>query len=303
MSDELVRYRLMTYNIGGGRKNFGSELESICQVIREHAPDILALQEVSAWTDAEENEHNTIENIFASGNLFQAHYFGPSLSMRTHFHPGKKIFIKSLFTDCLDWKQGNGLLSRWPFVRLSDREQRGRPQNLPIHRPAVYHGDRDTEPRHMVLARVHQGEQAPFIINTHLSTLVRERGGAEEAEPAITEKAVTLRVTQIDVLLQTIETYLLEQRETIFLMGDFNAVAEEASLQKLLAAGFVHLTPRDPIATHPKVPQPIDHIFVFPPERIAKNECRVIATPITQEASDHLPVVADVWLDRQPFSR
>ena len=61
-------------------------------------------------------------------------------------------------------------------------------------------------------------------------------------------------------------------------------------------AGFVRLIPEnDNIPTHRfKVKEPIDHIFVYPAARLVDYQCRIVDTPLAQQASDHLPVVAEV---------
>ena len=48
------------------------------------------------------------------------------------------------------------------------------------------------------------------------------------------------------------------------------------------------------VVTFPKISEPIDHIFVYPSNRLIEYECWIVDNPITQQASDHLPVVADV---------
>ena len=45
--------RVMTYNIGGGRKDFGSSLANIVQIVRDQQPDLLALQEAVDYQDAD----------------------------------------------------------------------------------------------------------------------------------------------------------------------------------------------------------------------------------------------------------
>ena len=50
----------------------------------------------------------------------------------------------------------------------------------------------------------------------------------------------------------------------------------------------------DQEATHSEVIESIDHILVYPSERLMEYHCWIVDTPLAREASDHLPVVADV---------
>ena len=42
--------------------------------------------------------------------------------------------------------------------------------------------------------------------------------------------------------------------------------------------------------------EPIDHILVHPVDRLTEYRCWIVDTPLAREASDHLPVVADVTI-------
>jgi endonuclease/exonuclease/phosphatase family metal-dependent hydrolase len=107
-----------------------------------------------------------------------------------------------------------------------------------------------------------------------------------------------VRFKQARRLLDLIQEHMLEPGELVFLTGDFNATVHEACIADVLVteAGFVRLIPQnDHIPTHLfKVQEPIDHIFVFPASRLLDYQCRVIDTLLARQASDHLPVVADV---------
>jgi endonuclease/exonuclease/phosphatase family metal-dependent hydrolase len=83
----------------------------------------------------------------------------------------------------------------------------------------------------------------------------------------------------------------------VFLLGDFNAVAGEPCIGSVLESegGFVRLIPAEgPDATHPKAPGPIDHVFVYPRNRLVEYQCWIVDSATARRASDHLPVVADV---------
>ena len=72
---------------------------------------------------------------------------------------------------------GNSIHSSFPFARLADPRS-GMPRN-PITQPLSYEGNRDTDPRYVLLAR--ERGASPFIANLHLTTLV---GGAAGHDPS-----------------------------------------------------------------------------------------------------------------------
>ena len=293
-----VRLRLMTYNIGGGRKDSGTAFDSVIEVIRKEAPDVLVVQEATEWLDAEQRLHSTALSIAQALGYMQESYMGPTLSMQEHFQTNKAIFVNAVFNDWLDWHQGNAILSRWGFARLGDPLQAGRPRNIPLFRPVQYEGSRDTEPRSALLARLNHEPIYPFIIGMHLSTLRGERGGPEREIAGKSAEAREMRTRQVRNLIDLIRDHLLNQNELVLLMGDFNAAASEPCIADVLEveAKFVRLVPSNTdVPTHLfKIVEPIDHIFVYPVSRLIDYRCRIVDTPPAFQASDHLPVVADI---------
>jgi len=294
---EGARFKLMTYNIGGGRRDFGSVLDKVVQVIRDSTPDILVLQEAAEWLDAERCWQSDASRIAHELGYLQGLHFGPTLSMQEHFHSDKPIFAYARSQGWVEWRQGNAILSRWDFVSSEDRSDAGGLYNIPLFHPLQYEGSRDTEPRYALLARIRTRALSPLIIGTHLSTLVGERGGPEWEIVGKSTEAQEMRFKQARRLLDLIQEHVLEPGELVFLMGDFNATVHEACIANVLVAeaGFVRLIPQNDLPTHLfKVQEPIDHIFVFPASRLLDYQCRVIDTLLARQASDHLPVVADV---------
>jgi endonuclease/exonuclease/phosphatase family metal-dependent hydrolase len=284
----------MTYNIGGARQNRGSKLDAVVQVVKDVAPDILALQEATEFQDADGDWHSILDPIVQAGE-FEHVYFGPILSMREHIDLRKALFVHAIFDDLQDWKQGNAILSRWEFVRLGDPSKPGVPRNVPLYRTPLYQGSRDTETRRALLTRVNRSPVFPFVVGVHLTTLVAERG--PRPFPGRAEQAEMLRVRQTRRLLDLLRKHVLEPGQVVFVLGDFNAVAGEPCIASVLETEgqFVRLTPSNAgIRTYPKVAEPIDHIFMYPSSRLTEYQCQIIDTPTAQRASDHLPVVADV---------
>jgi endonuclease/exonuclease/phosphatase family metal-dependent hydrolase len=291
---EHASYRLMTYNIGGGRKTRSSGRELVQQVIQDAAPDILIIQEATRFLDVDGRWHSDLDGIAALlGQNIEA-FFAPVVTMREHLHPGNKTMVNALFNDYQDWQQGNAVLSRWPFHRLGDLSQPGIPRTIPLYRSPVYEGSRDTEPRSALMGRIGRAPHFPIVIGVHLSTLVGERG--ENAVPGMSEQAAQLREVETRRLIGLLREHVLDAHEIVFLLGDFNATLQEPSLRCIIdEAGFTAATPaQGKVSTHPKVEDAIDHIFLFPSDRIIAFNSYVIDTKETQQASDHLPVVTEV---------
>lgn len=295
MAETSLHCRLMTYNLGGGRKDFASNLAGILQVIANAAPDILVVQEAVDYQDADGTWFNVAEQIARIGGFRNNYFFGPTLSMKEHMHVERAIMVTGLFNDWQDWRHGNAMFCRWGFTRLSNSSRAGTPRNIPIYRPPVYEGNRDTDPRFVLLARLNQPPWYPFVMGVHLTTLLGERGPREL--PGRAEQAQMVRFQQAKRLLRLGREHLLDHKELIFLLGDFNAASTEACITTALEGegGFTRLIPTSgPLATHPKVADSVDHIFVYPAERLVGYQCWTVDNEIARSASDHLPVIADI---------
>lgn len=296
------KVRLMTYNIGGGRKNLGSQFDSILEVIKNESPDILAAQEATTWNTLDGDQIDQPKMISATGMSAKYFFFGPTLSMRDNFDARKDLFIHGIFKDWENWQQGNALISRWPFTRLGNNKP-GSPYNLPLFK-VMYSGNRETDPRYIILARIDMGFAKAFTLATHLTTLYGERGAKKL--PKKDEEAQMMRWVQCERILDLVREYILEKNELAFLLGDFNAVYNEPSISNTLEnkGGFVRLLPNNNIGTHVKLDTPVDHILVFPGKYHIKYDCRIVDDKFS--ASDHNPVVADITIfdtDTEEYKR
>lgn len=294
-----LQFRLMTYNIRGGTKDFRSVLSSVIEVIKIVSPDILVVQEATEFQDAEGTWHSALGQIAQAVGLEKHIHFGPTISMQEHMHVQKPLFVHGIFNDWQDWRKGNAMLSRWQFVRLGDPSKAGVLRNVPLYVTSIYEGNRDTEPRYALLARVNKPPIFPFVVGVHLTTLVaeREEEGGPKPFPGRAEEAQLLRFEQSRRLVDLLREHVLEPGEVVFLLGDFNAMPSEPCITSVLEreGKFVRLVPtKGPGATHPKAVEPIDHVFVYPRNRLVAYQCWIVDSPVARQASDHLPVVADV---------
>ncbi|NIV29002.1 MAG: hypothetical protein GWN58_05670, partial [Anaerolineae bacterium] len=92
----LAKSRLMTYNIGGGRKDLGSQPDDVVRVIREVSPDILAIQEAASYQDADGVWHSLLGQVAQAGAFGNHAHFAPALSMREHMDVRKGLFVHGL---------------------------------------------------------------------------------------------------------------------------------------------------------------------------------------------------------------
>jgi len=291
-------FRLMTYNIGGARRQGEAVFSDVVEVVRRVSPDILAVQEVVSYTDADGNSHNLAARLAEAAGFGRDFFFGPVLSLRKHMDVAKLGFVEAIFADFQEWEHGNAIYCRAGFRRFCEPEKSGAPVSVPLYVAPLYRGNRDTEPRHAVLARVAQAPIYPFVLTVHLTTLVGERQICEghAVHPEVVERARKMRLEQADRMRRLLEEHVLGPGKVAFLLGDFNAVASEPTINSMIekTCGFQHLTPENDSPTHLGVGKAIDHIFVYPPGRLVSATCRVIDSPLARRASDHLPVVADV---------
>ena len=292
--------RIATLNVSGGEKSFEaypfatqkSRQEALALLISRLNAQVLCLQEASEFIDADGLRHSLVEQIRQTV-AYEYAFFGETLSMRNHMQIKKDIMVQGVFCDWQNWAKGNAILSKIPFSRLSDPTRLGTPRNIPLFQPLRYEGNRDTDPRYVVLTRL-QEPPYPFLATLHLTTLIGER--PPNALPGKDDLAKGLRKEQIKRFLDLVKDYILQKNEPLILTGDFNATADEDCISRLLEeeVGFVHLIPENESPSHPKVTQPIDHILFFPKERLVDYTCQIEVDVLSRRASDHLPVVADL---------
>jgi len=295
-----LKLRVATLNIGGGEKTYEeftndtqqSRQEALDLLVRRLDADILCLQEVTQYIDADGMTHSLMDVIDKAGNYPHA-FFGKIVSMETDMQVKKDVMVKGIFSDWWNWSMGNAIHSRQPFARLSDTARSGLPRNIPLFRPLAYEGNRDTDPRSVLLTRLKHAPH-PFICNLHLTTLVGER--PPDVIPLKREKAHQMRTQQINRFLDLTRNFILAKNEPLILAGDFNATEDEAAIQHLLDGhpDFVRLRPENDGPTHPDLPGAVDHIFFYPRTRLVNYTCLIESGEISRRATDHLPVVADL---------
>ncbi len=297
-----LNLRVATLNISGGEETF-EEFPDETQISRKEAlellvsrldADVLCLQEASQHIDSDGVTHSLLNEINRAGN-YNHYFYGETLSMETHMQVKKDVMVKGLFNDWWNWSKGNAIHSRVPFARLGDPTRAGVPRSIPLYQPNAYEGSRDTDPRFALLTRLKQ-PPFPFVVTLHLTTLVGER--QPQTQPNKIEQSHLMRYQQVRRLLDLVREHILAKGEPLILAGDFNAAEDEFCIAHLLESqnGFIRLKPENDGPSHPGLDKAIDHIFFFPQERLAAYSCRIETSDLSRQASDHLPVVADLQI-------
>jgi len=282
----------MTYNVGK-LKDDPNRSGAILDVIQHFKPDVLALQELTI-TKYRDGLFQSFATQLITAMGYSNVIFGQTISLREHFHLNKELFIDGIFQGWKEWQMGNAIFSKYPYVDISDSQVYSDGFNIPIFKPIEYLGSRDTDPRYAIISRLEIKPHYPYIVNTHFTTLVGERGKEEEIIPGKKEEAIALRLEQARRISALVKKHIVEQKRMLFLCGDFNAMEDEACIKDELErkVGLTRLVPENVEPTHPKLPKPVDHIFIYAGTSCVKYRCHIVDEGLARKASDHLPVLA-----------
>ncbi len=194
-----------------------------------------------------------------SGNRDQAHAIALHLEMNHKFHPAWHLQEESF---------GNAILTRFPMRMV---EMKG-----------LHHHKSDRSRRSALWAEIELSPGFSLqLINTHLSIYPKEQ------------------LIQAQQLMDE-WVHPASLLGPVVLCGDFNARPDSAThrafSQRLLDVETFDKTPARSTYFSPFPVARVDHIFVTP-GLIASNT-QVVGSRIAKVASDHLPLVTDVKLDR-----
>jgi hypothetical protein len=284
-------------------------------------PHVITLQEIVQYRKPEPNE-KLIDFIDESKFPEYCYMPFPLIDTDRHAYTSKwKKIAKIWGNDKIYFAQGNAILAKkdlpllpvWSLARSSRAESKvvsdeklkcnHLVENV-IIRSGIYFGNRNTEPRsalvsHFVFDRSDGKEflddltglpkpQDVFVINMHLTTLMYEREGI----PQIDDKAVEIRIEQLDIVFnEIISTYNewarsgfltrgeipeLKTDETTsrfnplwILCGDLNFTPESDEYDYIRRRNFVDTIPQKGRGTKAKGPGKeasltLDYIFAGP---------------------------------------
>jgi endonuclease/exonuclease/phosphatase family metal-dependent hydrolase len=196
-----------------------------------------------------------------TGAIDQPHLIAKKLEMLYHFHPVIRVEEENY---------GNAVLSRFPveLVRAA---------------PLPGLGHRKAEPRGALWVSIKIGNTRLQVLNTHLSFYAAECRH------------------QAAALLNSDWLGHPDCRDPVILCGDFNALPNSTAwktISRRLGDAQKLLEKHRPLATwfsHYPIGR-IDHIFISPGIKVLAID--VPRTYLNRVASDHLPLIADLKLER-----
>jgi endonuclease/exonuclease/phosphatase family metal-dependent hydrolase len=286
----MEHFSVIAWNVGGAKvfdlpdetekQQFHDELnDELRQLIRLHRrPYCITFQEIVEYNEPGEPRQNIIKPP-------EGYVYHPTILVDSNRHPyvGKwrNVELKGQWPSGSYFGQGNGILWRkdLPHFPVWSLPKRGAtPDGLShveevILMSGLYLGDRNTEPRAALVAHFTldngfaegQNFTKPldvFIVNLHLTTLIREREGI----PKIDEEASLIRLSQLDIILYGIVSRYNEWRQGGYrfrgerrdpqpsedfdrhypiwiLCGDFNFTPESIEYAKIKRMNFIDLCP------------------------------------------------------------
>lgn len=307
--------QVVTFNIGGARgmrpaphdldKLAEDTVTTLQQVINPTQPTIIALQETGLALTGGNSKNVGRQMAELLGDDF-IDSFASEVNMRDHPHPN--LWDRPSYRGMMHAAEGNGIITN-----LSPEEWSwGTYQNLisrnifnswtrhsTISRASLYStGNRDTQPRNVMVASLNYRGVPFYLLNTHLGVLI----GEDRHDPAYerSQMASQLRVAQVNEILhviQELKTADIENEASerpIILTGDFNATSDSPELE-VLKRDFNLLTPENELSqqwTHQTHRILIDHILLHDPnDQFAVVSCHIQSQIPFDNLTDHRPAV------------
>jgi endonuclease/exonuclease/phosphatase family metal-dependent hydrolase len=226
-----MQFKILNWNIGGAKfleeerdkRKVTREMtnKSLASLIKKFDPDVVTLQEIVQY---QEDGHEKFDLIDEIGGYM---YF-PTILIDTKLVSSKakwrKLYRNNKWRKDTYFGQGNAYLLKegspafpvWDLSNLDQKSQidRDKPFVEHVHLDSgLYFGDRNTEPRaalvmHLIYDPSSQGTNESvaarpldiFVVNVHLTTLMKEREGV----PEIDIQASELRLGQLDIVFNGI---------------------------------------------------------------------------------------------------
>ena len=317
--DLPVRDRLMlqvvSFNIGGARsmrpaphdheKLAVDAYSTLRQVITPSQPTLVALQETGI---AMYNGHS--RNVGRKmAQLLGADYqdsFAPEVSMCDHPHPN--LWDRPAYRNMSGAAEGNAVITNLPpkewswgsYPDFDDCYTAGSwTRHTTISRATLYSsGNRDTQPRNVMVASLNYRGLPFYFLNTHLGVLIGEDRSDATYERSRT--ASQIRQAQVNEILHVIDElnradqYNEMPERPIVLAGDFNAQPDSLEME-MLQRRFRLLRPENKSSelwTHKSHRILIDHILLHDPaEQLEVISCHIQSKIPFDDLTDHRPTV------------
>lgn len=277
---------VITSNAAGGARQVERRPDILAQALAAEGPDLVFLQELVVCKSGEQIAECSTTELVQGGLRTYQPVFVPTVNSRDYpcprivpgtNRPGK--WYTDRFGPYTYAAQGNGFL-------ISEQWRIEGVQEYLVSDFDQFKGDRETEPRKLVIVEVGRDSDRLLLACIHLTTL-RE----EDTDTAKAQIGSVIRLSQA----QKIVDRLSDSGQTVILAGDFNAESGSAEISLFEQRGYYWLNQRCSakdltLGTHVRRSITIDHIFVKGNGRSVNSpECRVLAG--LENATDHRPVL------------
>jgi len=308
--------QVVTFNIGGARglrpapHNYDKLAEdtvtTLQQVINPTQPTIIALQEtgLAFVNGATKNVGRKMAELLGNGYIDA---FVSEVNMRDHPHPN--LWDRPSYRGMMHAAEGNSIVTNlkpmdWSWGTyesvVSQKVFSSWTRHTTISRATLYStGNRDTQPRKLMVSSLMYNDIPLYLMNTHLGVLIGEDRHDPDYERS--RSASQMRMEQVREILYVIDELKTadESNEAperaIILTGDFNATLDSPEME-MLQQHFQVLVPENRASelwTHQSHRILIDHILLHDPaQSFEVLSCHIQSTLSFDDLTDHRPAVA-----------
>ena len=307
--------QVVSFNIGGARsmrpaphdheKLAVDTYSTLRQVITPSQPTLIALQESGAAMHRGQSRNVGRKMAQLLGTDYQD-AFAPEVTMCDHPHPN--LWDRPAYRDMSGAAEGNAIITNLPqeewswgsYPAYDDCYTVGAwARHTAISRATLYSsGNRDTQPRNLMVASLNYRGISLYFLNTHLGLLIGE--DRRDATYERSRTASQIRQAQVSEILYVIDElkradeYNEMPARPIVLAGDFNAQPDSPEME-MLQRHFRLLTPENKSSqlwTHNTHRILIDHILLHDPaEQFEVISCHIQSKIPFDDLTDHRPTV------------
>ena len=307
--------QVVSFNIGGARsmrpaphdheKLAVDTYSTLRQVITPSQPTLIGLQEsgVAMLNGSSMNVGRKMARLLGAD---YSDAFAPEVSMCDHPHPN--LWDRPAYRRMTGAAEGNAIVTNlpvenWSWGSYPDYEDCYNPgawaRHTTISRATLYSsGNRDTQPRNLMVASLNYRGIPFYFLNTHLGLLIGE--DRRDATYERSRAASQIRQAQVSEILGVIDElkradqYNEMPARPIVLAGDFNAQPDAPEME-MLQRHFRLLRPENKnseLWTHNTHRILIDHILLHDPaEQFEVISCHIQSKIPFDDLTDHRPTV------------
>ncbi len=307
--------QVLSFNIGGARgmrpaphdheKLAVDTYSTLQQVINPRQPTLVALQEsgVAICNGASRNVGRKMAQLLGTEYVDS---FAPEVTMCDHPHPN--LWDRPAYRSMTGAAEGNAIVTNlptedWPWGSYPDYDDCAMSgawvRHTTISRASLYStGNRDSQPRNLMVASLNYRGVPFYFLNTHLGVLIGEDRMDYDFERSRT--ASQMRQAQVSEIMNVIDELKRADMDNerperpILLAGDFNAQPEAPEME-MLQRHFRLLTPENAGSeqwTHQRHRVLIDHVLLHDPaEEFEVISCHIQSKIPFDDLTDHRPTV------------